>query len=83
MESNMVSENQTTEPKKTFEPLLIMGAFWLVFGIIILAATFFVKATPSVPLIRGIVTNIIAGVLLLGAGIISIIKGRANKRKKT
>jgi uncharacterized membrane protein HdeD (DUF308 family) len=81
-EEKMNSNKQTTEPKKTFEPLEIMGIFWLVFGIIILVSTFFVKGTPQVPLIRGVVTNIISGFLLLAAGILSILKGRANKRKE-
>jgi len=78
----MAVNKQTTEPKKEFEPLEIMGIFWLAFGIVVLTATFFVKATPQVPLIRGIVTNIIAGLLLLGAGIFSIAKGRVNRRRK-
>jgi uncharacterized membrane protein HdeD (DUF308 family) len=79
----MVSDKQTIElePAKKFEPLEIMGIFWLVFGIVILVSTFFVKATPQVPLVRGIVTNIIAGLLLLGAGIFSIVKARVNRRK--
>jgi hypothetical protein len=65
-----------------FEPLEIMGVFWLFFGIVVLLATFFVRGTENVPLLRGIVTNIIAGVLLLAAGVFSILKGRANKRRK-
>lgn len=79
----MVSNEQTEEEKRTFEPLEIMGVFWLVFGIIILIATVFVKSTPQVPLMRGLVTNIIAGLLLLGAGVLSILKAKAKKRKKT
>ena len=78
----MVSHQETIEePEKNFDPLGIMGIFWSVFGIIILAATFFVKATPRVPLIRGIVTNIIAGLLLLGTGIFCIIKARINQKR--
>ena len=68
--------------KQTFEPLEIMGVFWLFFGIVVLLATFFVKGTENVPLLRGIVTNIIASVLLLAAGIFSILKGRSNKRRR-
>ena len=78
---NMESNNNKQEVKKVFEPLEIMGFFWLFFGIIVLIATFFVKETPNVPVIRGTVTNIIAAFLLLSAGIFSIIKGKANKRK--
>ncbi|MFQ5868201.1 MAG: hypothetical protein ACE5IT_09470 [bacterium] len=78
----MDSNNPMTERKKEFEPLEIMGIFWLVFGIVVLVATFFVKSTPQVPLIRGVVTNIIAGLLLLGAGVFSIVKGKINKRRK-
>jgi hypothetical protein len=78
----MNSDKQTLEPEKKFEPLQIMGIFWLVFGIIVLASTFFVEGTPRVPLVRGIVTNIIAGLLLLGAGVLCIIKAKINKRKE-
>jgi len=81
-EEEMYSTKQTQETKKDFEPLEIMGIFWLFFGIIVLLSTFFVKSTPDVPLIRGIVTNIIAALLLLAAGIFSILKGKANKRQK-
>ena len=75
----MVSNKPT---RKVFQPLEIIGIFWVVFGIIVLFATFFVKATPQVPRIHGIITNIIAGLLLFGVGLACVIKGRANKRKK-
>ena len=68
--------------KQTFEPLKIVGVFWSLFGVVILFATFFVRETPQVPATRGIVTNLIAGALLLGVGIASILKGRANSRKR-
>jgi prolipoprotein diacylglyceryltransferase len=79
----MVSDKQTIELEtaKKFEPLEIMGIFWLVFGIVVLVSTFFVEATPQVPLVRGVVTNMIAGLLLVGAGIFSIVKAKVNKRK--
>ncbi len=70
------------EPKKTFEPFLILGVFWSLFGVVVLAATFFVQETPMVPLLRGVVTNLIAGALLLGIGIAAVLKGRANIRKR-
>ncbi|MFQ6038835.1 MAG: hypothetical protein ACE5LV_09490 [Candidatus Aminicenantales bacterium] len=68
--------------KKDFEPLEIMGYFWLFFGLIVLVATFFVQETERVPLARGLVTNLIASALLLGAGIFSLLRGRANKKRK-
>ena len=68
--------------KQTFEPLKIVGVFWSLFGVVILFATFFVRETPQVPAARGIVTNLIAGALLLGVGIASILRGRANSRKR-
>ena len=77
----MPTNNKQSEQKQTFEPLEIMGVFWLFFGVVVLLATFFVKGTENVPLMRGIVTNIIAAALLLAAGIFSILKGRANKRR--
>jgi len=78
----MQTNNQQSEQKQIFEPLEIMGVFWLFFGIVVLLATFFVKGTENVPLIRGIVTNLIAAGLLRGAGIFSFLKGRANKRRR-
>jgi uncharacterized membrane protein len=71
-----------SDVKKKFEPLIIVGVFWTVFGIVVLFATLFVRETDQVPLLRGVVTNIIAGSLLLGVGIISVLKGRANQQRK-
>ncbi len=68
--------------KKTFEPFLILGVFWSAFGLVVLVATFFVRETPQVPLMRGVVTNLIAGSLLLGVGLACVLKGRANRRKQ-
>ena len=78
----MSSKDRQSGSKQVFEPLEIMGMFWLFFGIVVLLATFFVKGTENVPLIRGVVTNLIAAALLLAAGIFSILKGRANKRRR-
>ncbi len=78
----MPENGQQPEQKIEFEPLEIMGFFWLFFGIVVLLATFFVKGTENVPLMRGILTNILASILLLSAGVISLLKGRANKRRK-
>jgi hypothetical protein len=82
MEDQMSSNDKQSGSKEIFEPLEIMGVFWLFFGTVVLLATFFVKGTENVPLMRGIVTNIIAAGLLLAAGIFSILKGRANKRRR-
>jgi hypothetical protein len=82
MEDQMSSNDKQSGSKQIFEPLEIMGVFWLFFGIVVLLATFFVKGTENVPLMRGIVTNIIAAGLLLAAGIFSILKGRSNKRRR-
>jgi hypothetical protein len=70
------------EHKQTFEPFMILGVFWSLFGLVVLFATFFVRETAMVPLLRGVVTNIIAGSLLLGVGIACVLKGRANIRKQ-
>lgn len=78
----MTTNDKQSGSKEIFEPLEIMGVFWLFFGMVVLLATFFVKGTENVPLMRGIVTNIIAAVLLLAAGLFSILKGRANKRRR-
>jgi len=71
------------EQRKTFEPFMILGVFWSLFGLVVLFATFFVRETTMVPLLRGIVTNLIAGTLLLGVGIACVLKGRANIRKES
>ena len=68
--------------KTTFEPFMILGVFWSLFGLIVLAATFFVRETPQVPVLRGVVTNLIAGSLLLGVGLACLLKGRADRRRK-
>jgi len=78
----MTHGSSNDDAKKTFEPLTIVGVFWTVFGVIVLGATFFVRSTDQVPLVRGVVTNLIAGTLLLGIGVISILRGRANQRRK-
>jgi len=78
----MVTEATNDDVKKTFEPLLIVGVFWSIFGVVVLVATAFVRGTPQVPLMRGVVTNLLAGSLLLGVGVISVLKGRANQRRK-
>lgn len=78
----MATEQNNDDIKKTFEPLIILGVFWSIFGIVVLVATVFVEATPQVPLMRGVVTNLLAGTLLLGVGLFSLLKGRANQRRK-
>lgn len=78
----MISDQQNTEPEKKFEPLQIMGIFWLVFGIIVLASTFFVEGTPRVPLVRGVVTNVLAGLLLLGAGVLCIVRAKISRKRQ-
>lgn len=73
----MTDENK--DNNKTFEPLELMGIFWLGFGVIVLIATSFVKETTFVPHTRGVVINLIAGSLLFLTGLFSIIKGRKKK----
>ena len=81
-EMGMANGPDNDDIKKTFEPLIILGVFWSLFGVVVLVATAFVKATPQVPLMRGVVTNLLAGTLLLGVGLFSFFKGRANQRRK-
>ena len=78
----MATGANNEDVKKTFEPLIIVGIFWSLFGVVILVATAFVRGTPQVPLMRGVVTNLIAGSLLLGVGVASVLRGRANQRRK-
>ena len=68
--------------KKSFEPFMILGVFWLAFGIIVFVATFFVQGTARVPKMHGVITNLIAAAILIGAGVGSLLKGRADIRKR-
>jgi len=77
-----MSAGEVKHDQKDFEPLHIMGIFWFAFGVFVLFATFFVKGTEQVPLVRSVITNLSAGFLLLAAGVGSILKANANKRKK-
>ena len=69
----------SNENTKSFEPLTLMGIFWSVFGVIILFATFFISETPLVPHSRAIFTNLIAGLVLLGVGVFSVVRGRGKQ----
>ena len=71
----------TEHNEMVFDPLKIVGVFWLIFGIIVLFATFFIEATPRVPLIPSVVTNILAGGLLFIAGGVCLWKANRNKQK--
>jgi hypothetical protein len=75
----MKSTDTISDEKTNFQPLELMGYFWLVFGVVVLIATFFVKETAFVPHVRGVFINIIAGSLLFFTGLFSIIKGRKNR----
>lgn len=68
--------------KQNFEPLTLMGIFWTVFGVLILVATFFISETPLVPHTRGIITNVIAGLILLLVGVFSVVRGRRKGKAK-
>jgi len=75
----MTSIKNTSNEKKNFQPLELMGYFWLVFGIIVLIASFFIKETAFVPHTRGVLINLFAGILLFSIGLFSILKGRRSK----
>ena len=73
-----------SEPEKItvpIQPLELMGWFWSAFGVIVLATTFFVEENEYVPLARGIATNIVSSLILLGVGAFSILRGRKQRRK--
>ena len=81
-----MDNSESMESKaKSFQPLSVMGIFWMAFGVIVLFSSFFVRETARVPLIRGLLTNMIAGILLVAAGLFSWIRARrltgAGKRK--
>lgn len=64
-----------------FQPFEVMGYFWTVLGVVVLVAAFTIKGSELVPAVRGIVTNIIAGSILLVIGVWSIMRGRAQKKR--
>lgn len=65
--------------RKTYQPLQVMGYFWLVLGAVVLIGSFFIKETPYVPQMHGVVTNIIAGSILVFIGLMSVLCGREKK----
>lgn len=65
-----------------FQPLELMGYFWLVFGAIVLISTVFVGESSLVPKIRGVLTNILAGLVLFLTGLFAVLRGRSNKKKQ-
>ena len=72
---------QNGEKVREFQPLEIMGLFWMFFGTVVLVATFFVQGTERVPVLHGRITNLIAGGILLAAGLLTFFRGR--RRRKT
>jgi uncharacterized membrane-anchored protein YitT (DUF2179 family) len=78
-------EREMSEEKsiKNFEPLEIMGYFWMILGVLVLIVTPFVEENSYVPMIRGIMTNIVSGGIMVGIGIFAIFKGRHNRRNQT
>ena len=72
------NESRQQEP---FQPLEVMGIFWVGFGLIVLAATAFVEENDYVPLARGVFANLAAAAILLGVGGFSLWKGRRARRK--
>ncbi|MBN2013308.1 hypothetical protein JW960_28515 [candidate division KSB1 bacterium] len=73
----------TGKSEQVFDPLRIMGIFWAAFGTIVLSATAFIRVTPRVPLFQGVVTNLIAGGILLAAGVLCLLKAKSNKQKES
>jgi len=66
---------------KQFEPLTVMGIFWMTFGGIVLVATFFISDNSHVPLVMLRITNIVAGAIILIAGITCLFKARTKRKK--
>ncbi len=64
----METADEDLKSNKGFNPLQMIGFFWLFFGGVTLAATFFIEATPRVPLSHGIVINVAAATVLIITG---------------
>jgi hypothetical protein len=80
MMTKLKSRKSKEESEREFQPLEIMGVFWVFFGTVVLAATFFVEATERVPALHGRITNLIAGGILLGAGVLAYLRGRRRRK---
>ena len=68
--------SEISENKNQFNPLTVMGVFWFSFGVIVLFATIFIKETPYVPMIASVITNLLAGSILFGAGLLCLWKAK-------
>ncbi|MBN1466665.1 hypothetical protein JXA02_12995 [candidate division KSB1 bacterium] len=77
----MAASTNIDKDRTSFQPVQIMGIFWLILGIVVLFGSFFINETPHVPQVRSIVTNIIAGSVLFIIGLLSILRGGRKKKK--
>jgi len=62
--------------KLEFQSLQLMGLFLGIFGIIMIVAVIFPET------MQGKLTNLIAGIVLLGIGLGAVLKGRSQSNKK-
>ncbi len=82
MRSIKPQENELTEkktsaaPKPAFNPFLLIGTFWTVFGVLVLISIFFVSGTSYVPHTRAVGANLVAALVLIGIGVTMLRKGR-------
>lgn len=77
----MAEDNKAPETHPEFEPLQILGWFWIGFGLIILVGTFFIEGSDLVPRSHGVLTNLVASSVILGVGLWSLRRGRRNARR--
>lgn len=69
------------EKSGKMRPAEVMGYFWLTLGMVVLVGTFFIHTSDRVVQTRDIVTNLVGAFLLVGIGLISVLSGRAAKKK--
>jgi uncharacterized membrane protein YczE len=69
-----MKDKKPQETKKQLEILEIIGIFWIFLGIMVLIAVYF----PSTWI--GKITDLIAGLILLGIGIFAFLKGRSRRK---
>ncbi|MBN1541290.1 hypothetical protein JW992_04020 [candidate division KSB1 bacterium] len=72
----MTEKELPTPQKPAFNPFLLIGTFWTIFGLLVLLSSFFVTGSRYVPVGRAVGANLIASLILLGIGIGMLIKGR-------
>jgi hypothetical protein len=78
----MKTESKKEHDIKVFNPFEAIGYFLILFGTCVLLATFFIKETPMVPLLPGVIVNVSAGSLLDLIGVLCLRKAKKEEKMR-